>query len=70
MPDPIPFAEFDRPAIERHRGEVLRALQAALIKFEIDRAVNPSMGLEQSAIRVLRTLGGFGIELRRRRVQP
>lgn len=59
--------DYERPAIERHRGEVLRALQAALVRFEIQRELQPELGLEAHAVNVLRLLQGFGVELRRRR---
>jgi hypothetical protein len=59
-------SDFDRPAIERRREHVLRGLQAALLRFEIQREAMPDVGLERAAIDVLRTLDGFGLELRRR----
>ena len=64
MHTPIPFA--DRPAIERRREHVLRGLQAALLRFEIERLSGDGLELERAAINVLRVLDGFGLELRRR----
>ena len=63
-----PIPSIDRPAIERRRDHVLRGLQAALLRFEIQRELAPDAGLERAAVEVLRTLDGFGLELRRRRV--
>ena len=68
MHTPIPFSEC--PAVVRRREHVLRGLQAALLRFEIEREATPDVGLERAAIDVLRTLDAFGLELRRRRVQP
>jgi hypothetical protein len=61
-----PIPTIDRPAIERRREHVLRGLMAALLRFETQRALAPDVGLERAAVEVLRTLDGFGLELRRR----
>ena len=61
---------YDRPAIERRREHVMRGLQAALLRFEIERLAGDGLELDRAAVNVLRVLDGFGLELRRRRVQP
>ncbi len=61
--------DYELPAVQRRREHVLRGLQAALLRFEIQREAAPDVGLERAAVEVLRTLDGFGLELRRRLVR-